>query len=80
MKTKITIKKKNLLDKVKTVTPIYSNTYIKRKKDCLTIIFDKTLTSTQVQKIKDLLENEFNVIDEEVADSEYNKKVGGRGF
>lgn len=67
MKTKITLREKTLYEKVKEV--VDERAFVEMKHNEITIIFEKTLTATQIQKIKDKLENRCHVQTEEVEES-----------
>jgi len=65
MITKVVLKEKSLLEKIREIATS-QRLFIKQKKGELTVIFNKTLTTTQKQKIKDLLGNRFHITIEEV--------------
>lgn len=65
MRTKIELRKKSPLDRVKEIATS-KNLFVRRERDKLTIIFDGVLSPTQIQKIKDKLENTFHIDIEKV--------------
>jgi len=65
MKTKIIIKEKTLLERVKEIAST-QKLFITQKGGELTLVFDTILTATQIQKIKDLLGIQYNVVVEEI--------------
>jgi len=65
MKTKIILKEKTLLERIKEID-VSNKLFITQRGNELTVIFDKQLTATKIQKIKDLLEKRFHITVEEV--------------
>jgi len=67
MKTRIEIKEKTVLEKVREVVPS-GKLFVEYRNNNTTIIFDKQLTTTEIQRIKDLLGDKFNIDVKEVED------------
>ena len=70
MKTKIEFKQKTVIEQLKELitTKVKDRVYIEQKNNKLTVVFDGVLTATQIQKIKDLLQNRFLITVEEIED------------